>query len=122
MREGCRVLIVEDDDDVQRLLQTLVRHRCATIDVAADGERAIELLRANAYDIVVLDIMLPKKNGFEVAEFIKTMPSRPGVVVLSAIARYFRDRFPADAVVLQKPFDIKQFDDALEQVLPLTPQ
>ena len=120
MSGDCRLLIVEDDEDVRRLVQTILRTHCSTIDVAADGERAVELLASNAYDVVVLDIMLPKKNGFEVAEAIAAMAQPPGLVVLSAIARYFRDRFPAKTVILQKPFDIKQLEDAVREVRPVT--
>jgi DNA-binding response OmpR family regulator len=119
MPELGRVLLVEDDDSVQRLLQTILRTHCTAIDVAADGERALELINGNAYDVVVLDIMLPKKNGFEVAEAINAMPTPPGLVVLSAIARYFRDRFPIRTVVLQKPFDINQLEEAIREVRPI---
>lgn len=119
MSSDCRLLIVEDDEDVQRLVQTILRTHCSTIDIAGDGERAVELIETNPYDVVVLDIMLPKKNGFEVAEAIAAMAQPPGLVVLSAIARYFRDRFPAKTFVLQKPFDIKQLEDAVREVCPL---
>ncbi len=122
MPHSCRVLLVEDDDNIQRLLQTILRRHCSAIDVASDGERALELLALNTYDVVVLDIMLPKKNGFEVADAIAAMPSPPGVVVLSAIARYFRDRFPASTVVLQKPFDISQLEEAIREVTPANPR
>jgi len=116
MADSCHVLLVEDDDNIRRLLQTILRKQCSSIECASDGERALELLNGNTYDVVVLDIMLPKKNGFEVAEAIAAMPHPPGIVVLSAIARYFRDRFPAKTVVLQKPFDIGQLSAAIREV------
>ena len=120
MADECRVLVVEDDDNVRKLVQTILRTQCSAIEIAEDGERALEMLKSNAYDVVVLDIMLPKKNGFEVAEAIATMPQPPGLVVLSAIARYVRDRFPAKTVVLQKPFDINQLESALREARPVT--
>src|SRR5258708_2615392 len=59
----CAVLIVEDDDKLQDLLRTLIARHCTSVDVAADGERGIEMLRAGTYDAVIVDLMLPKKNG-----------------------------------------------------------
>lgn len=109
----CAALIVEDDDSVQRLLQAVLRKHCGSVDVAGDGEAAIALVRGGSYDVVLLDLMLPKANGFAVSEAIQSLERRPKVIVFSAIARHFPDRFPEDTLVLQKPFDI----DRLEEVL-----
>jgi len=109
----CAALIVEDDDSVQRLLQTILRKHCGSVDVAGDGEAAIEMVRSGSYDVVLLDLMLPKVNGFAVSEAIQSLPTRPKVIVLSAISRYFADRFPDDTLVLQKPFDIDRIEELL---------
>jgi DNA-binding response OmpR family regulator len=106
-------LIVEDDDAVQQLLHVILRRHCKIVDCAGDGQRAIEMLHDRNYDVVLLDLMLPKMNGFEVAESIRKLANPPKVIVLSAVSRFFRDRFPPDAVVLQKPFDVEQLDDVL---------
>lgn len=113
MAKCATALVVEDEDSVQRLLQAIVRRHCDMVDVAGDGQTAIDMVRQRDYDIVVLDLMLPKMNGFEVSAAIQTLPRRPKVIVLSAIARYFGDRFPEDTVVLQKPFELER----LEQVI-----
>lgn len=110
----CAALIVEDDESVQRLLEVLLRKHCSEVDLAADGEAAIAMVRDGSYDIVLLDLMLPKVNGLAVSEAIEALPTRPKVIVLSAISRYFDDRFPADTVVLQKPFDIDKVEDLLQ--------
>lgn len=112
----CAALIVEDEEHLQHLLTTIVRRHCSPVHVAGDGEQAIEMLRSGTYDVVLLDLMLPKVNGFAVSEVIQQMPIRPRVIVLSAISRYFTDRFPAETVVLQKPFDV----DRLEEVIRTT--
>ena len=109
----CAALIVEDDESVQRLLQAVVRKHCGSVELAADGEAAIAMVRDGSYDLVLLDLMLPKVNGFAVSEAIQALPTRPKVIVLSAISRYFADRFPADTLVLQKPFDIDKIEDVL---------
>ena len=80
---------------------------------AADGEAAIAMVRDGSYDLVLLDLMLPKANGLAVSEAIQALPVKPKVIVLSAISRYFADRFPEDTLVLQKPFDINRIEDVL---------
>ncbi len=107
------VLIVEDDENVRSLLTALARKYNMKIDSAADGAEALQFLHQNAYDVVLLDIMLPKINGLEVAEVIRTMSYRPRLVVLSAISRYFKDHFGEDVLVLQKPFDINRVEEIL---------
>jgi DNA-binding response OmpR family regulator len=112
----CVVLVVEDDHDVQELLKATLRKTCTTIDVADDGERAVEMLRSGFYDVVILDLMLPRLNGLGVLEAIQSLARPPKVIVLSAISRYFADRMPADTIVLQKPFDIDRIDEALRSL------
>jgi CheY-like chemotaxis protein len=111
MREP-RLLVIEDDPDVQALLATVAKRRHVTVDRASDGEEAIRLLETNAYDVVVLDLMLPKVNGFRVAEVVRHLERKPRLILFSAISRYFADQFP-EAVILQKPFDIGRVEDIL---------
>jgi DNA-binding response OmpR family regulator len=109
----CAALIVEDDESVQSLLQVVLRKHCTSVDLAGDGEAAIAMVRSASYDLVLLDLMLPKVNGLAVSEAIQALPTKPKVIVLSAISRYFADRFPEDTLVLQKPFDIDKIEDVI---------
>lgn len=109
----CAVLIVEDEQSVQQLLQAILRRHCSSVDTASDGEEAMRLLDEREFDVVVLDLMLPKANGFQVAEKIRALPKPPRIIVLSAISRHFRDRFPEGTIVLQKPFELHMLEEAL---------
>lgn len=111
-----RLLIVEDDPDLRQLMRAMLKKDVSRIDEAADGETAVEKLESTPYDLVVLDIMLPQKNGFEVAERIKTLSPRPRVIVVSAIARYYDDRFEHGTGILQKPFTADALREAIEQI------
>ena len=113
---SCSVLIVEDDEKLQEVLRAILARHATSVDVALDGERAIEMLQGRAYDVVVLDLMLPKRNGFLVAEAIATLEQQPRLIVLSALSRYFHDRFPAGTVVLQKPHGIDQLTEVMRGV------
>ncbi len=114
--KNCAALIVEDDANVQQLLHAMLRKYCTSVATASDGEQAIELLRRESFDVVLLDLMLPKVNGLAVSEVIQTLPTRPRVIVLSAISRYFVDRLPRDTVILQKPFEIDRVVDVLKAI------
>ena len=109
-------LIVEDDDAVQYLLRRALQKHCNLVDTASDGEQAVEMLRQKTYDLVMLDLMLPKVDGFSVAEKIGSLPAPPQVIVLSAIARYDTARLPAGTIVLQKPFDVSRLDDVISKL------
>lgn len=108
------ILVVEDDPDVRQLVHTLLRRSGYQIDEAVDGEEAIAKLSARRYHVVLLDVMLPRHNGFEVYETIRALTPQPRVIVLSAIARYVGDRFDDDVIVLQKPFTFEELQNALE--------
>lgn len=110
---SCALLVVEDDENVRSLLIALGQKYCRLIHSAADGVEALQYLRQNTYDVVLLDIMLPKVNGLEVAEVIRTLEQPPKLVVLSAISRYFKDHFGEDVTVLQKPFDLSRVEEIL---------
>ncbi len=113
MEMANRVLLVEDDENIQQLLSIYIRRTGASLDVASDGVHAIELLRATSYDLIFLDIMLPRMNGFEVAEEVVRSHPQTKLVVVSAIALYFEHRFPAGTIILQKPFDLNDVEAIL---------
>ena len=73
-----RILVVEDEEKISRFLRDAFEAEFFAVDVAEDGERGSYFARTNEYDIVVLDNMLPKKDGLQVCREIresgKTMP------------------------------------------------
>lgn len=111
----CAALIIEDDEELRRLLLRILGQHCTSVEVSGDGESAIEMLSGGSFDLVLLDLMLPKRNGFEVFQVIQNLPQPPRVIVLSAISRHFIDRFPEEIVVLQKPFDLDRLQTVLSE-------
>ena len=65
-----KILIIEDDKNIQRLLALELRHKNYSVDSAYDGQQGIEIFSKNSYDVVLLDLMLPKKSGKEVCQEI----------------------------------------------------
>ncbi len=81
-----RILVVDDEEDILKLVEyNLVRHGCRVTCVAS-GEAALQSVREAAPDLVLLDLMLPGVDGFEVCRTLKSDPGTSGipVVILSA--------------------------------------
>jgi two-component system OmpR family response regulator len=77
------VLLVDDDVDLSEMLKEYLRHEGFEVDIAHDGERGAERALAGAYDIAVLDVMMPGINGIEVLRRIRAT-SRLPVLMLTA--------------------------------------
>ncbi|HEU4523230.1 MAG TPA: response regulator [Thermoanaerobaculia bacterium] len=105
-----RVLVADDDQSIRQLLGTIIRREDLSVDLAADGAEAIDLLKQREYPVILLDLMMPRTDGFGVIRWLKEHPpvQKPVIIVISAYAdQKFKD-VDADLVsgVLRKPFDI----------------
>lgn len=79
-----RILIVEDEEGIATFLKAGLESEYFAVDVAEDGEKGSYLARTNDYDIIILDNMLPKKNGDEVCEDIRKHGKNTPIIMLSA--------------------------------------
>ena len=79
-----RVLVVEDDASIALGLRINLEAEGYLVSVAEDGEQGLELVRGEAPDLVILDLMLPRMNGFEVLNTIRREGRRMPVIILSA--------------------------------------
>lgn len=77
-----RILVVEDEENISKLINDTLNLSGYEVECAFDGEEAIEKIKDNKYDLILLDIMLPKLDGFEVMERIKT--KKIPIIFLSA--------------------------------------
>ena len=78
------ILIVEDDMDIQELLQEFLQEAGYKADIAGDGVEAVDRFANNPYDLILLDIMLPKIDGFTVCELIRKQSQVP-IIMLTAL-------------------------------------
>jgi len=69
-----KILLVEDDPFLSSLLRNRLQKENLQVDYAGDGEEALNFLKSGSPDLILLDIILPKKSGFEVMEEIKKIP------------------------------------------------
>ncbi len=80
-----RLLLVEDEENIAMPLRTGLEAECFVIDVAADGERGSFLARTNEYDVIILDNMLPKKNGRLICQEIRQDGKTVPILILSVL-------------------------------------
>jgi len=79
-----RILVVEDDESIQLGLRMNLENEGHEVAVAEDGELGLELIKTELWDLVILDIMLPKLNGYELLTTLRRLDIRTPVLVISA--------------------------------------
>ncbi|MDD8025402.1 MAG: response regulator transcription factor [Acidobacteriota bacterium] len=79
-----RILVVEDDRKVGGFLQKGLREEQYAVDLARDGEEASDLAASNDYDVLILDVMLPKKDGFAVCRELRAAGIGTPILMLTA--------------------------------------
>ena len=104
-----RVLVVDDDENTRSLLVSLIRQRGLTVDEAADGGEALDCLRQHEYAVVLLDLLMPRADGFAVLEAMKNeeVSSPPVMLVVTGADRSVVDRLDSQRIhgIVRKPFD-----------------
>ena len=128
---GKKVLLVDDDRDILSAMQTALSDLGPEILIAGDGNSAIEQATTVHPDLVVLDMMLPKRSGFLVMENLKKGKKRtdpPRVIMITgnqgARHKIYAESLGVD-VYLNKPFRMERLLDAVRKLLgapPATPQ
>lgn len=112
-----RILVVDDDDAIRALLLTVLRRRGFKVDIAHDGSEAIERCQQCRYALVLLDLMMPVKSGYEVLEHLTQLADRPLVIVLTAGPAPKQLNPEVVAGTLRKPFDLDLLLDAIRGCL-----
>lgn len=79
-----RILVVEDERHVAASIATALTEEGFAVDLASDGERALGLVDLHSYDVIVLDIMLPRVDGMAVCRRIRLAGHRTSILILSA--------------------------------------
>jgi DNA-binding response OmpR family regulator len=84
--ENKRILVVDDDQDILTTIQAVFEPTGAQIDIANNGNKAVELAEKNSPDLIILDMMLPGRSGFLVLEKVKAKKPRnekPFVIMIT---------------------------------------
>lgn len=82
-----RILIAEDERDLNRILTERLTEEHYSVDSCYDGEEALEYISGAEYDVLILDIMMPKKDGLEVLKRVRRRNQHVPVLLLTALGR-----------------------------------
>lgn len=80
-----RLLLVEDEADTAAMLAKGLRERSYAVDLASDGNTGIEKASVNPYDLILLDVMLPGLNGFEICQQLRAAGFSVPILMLTAL-------------------------------------
>lgn len=111
MTEMKRILIVDDDDEIRELLEFDISHSGYFVDTASDGKEGLQKALNNSYDLILLDVMMPKMNGFDVCKNIRQAKLSIPILMLTAKGTINDKTIGFDCGAddyLVKPFDIQE--------------
>ncbi len=128
-----KVLLVEDDDSVRQLLSESLQSRTVvSVDTARDGVEALHQISTTRYDVVILDVMMPKMSGIDFLDSLKALTSDPSVksmerppaviVITGASDAALPDsaierRYPqVIRAVFRKPLDVERLGSCVERL------
>ncbi|HXA20426.1 MAG TPA: response regulator [Thermoanaerobaculia bacterium] len=108
-----RALIIDDDDPIRTMLSMIVRHQGISVDTARDGGEAIESLDRDGYNLVVLDLMMPRVDGYAVLAHMRAHQPEllPCTILATAVPERELQQDAQDDVYMvhTKPFDMQRF-------------
>ena len=116
------IVVVDDDPEIVGMLSARLSSRGYQVATASDGNAALELCRRLLPELVLLDVMMPGKSGWEVARALKTDPvtAKIKIVIVTAIGEQVNDAtspiYGADAHV-DKPFEFDKLERLISKLL-----
>jgi len=87
MANSKHILIVEDERPLAHALELKLQHEGFAVQTADNGQAGLELIKSGNFDVVLLDIMMPVMDGFQVLETLKDMENKPVFFVLSNLSQ-----------------------------------
>lgn len=108
-----KILLVEDEEELAGIVARGLRKCGYAVDAAYDGEEALDYYRLNVYDVIILDLNLPKKDGLAVLQSIRQRDKRMKILILSARSAIEDRVLGLDSGAndyLTKPFDFLELE------------
>ncbi len=92
MLEGLKILVAEDNELNQKIAGFILLKQSAKVDAALNGREAVEFLKKNDYDIILMDVHMPEMDGFKATDYIrKTMKNN--VPIIGVTASYWQEEY-----------------------------
>jgi len=121
MAAETRILVVDDEEDIRSLCRTVLEEAGYTVRTAGDGQEALDMLAQERADLVLLDIMMPLRNGLSTAEAMQADPALRNIpIVVMSAAGNLQGLAPAvirlSSALLAKPFDMDRLLEVVERL------
>jgi len=118
-----KILIAEDENAIGKALQLKLEHLGFDVEIAANGEEALTALKKTKFDLMLLDIMMPKIDGFGVLAGLKELDYKPIIFISSNLSQQSdRDKavnLGADDFLVKSDVSLKEIVDKVKQALNL---
>lgn len=117
-----KILIADDEPNIVISLEYLMKREGYTVSVARDGQEALDAVTADLPDLILLDVMMPRKTGFEVCQDLRARPECANlhIVMLTAKGRdtdVAKGQALGASAYMTKPFSTKELVDKVRQLL-----
>ncbi|KAB2924841.1 MAG: response regulator [Bacteroidetes bacterium] len=120
MAQPFNILVVDDEDALRNVLSSELQSEGYSVVSAADGDEAISILQQKSFDLVLLDIKMPRVDGFEVLRFIKERYANTKVIMLTGFAdlkNAIESKKLGAEDFVSKPYDLVDLLTTIERVL-----
>lgn len=113
-----RVLVVDDEPSIRILVTRALEKRGFEVDSATDGVQALQMLSEREYDLLVLDLMMPRLGGLGVLEQLPENDAAPRILIMTAASPSVLYQIPSERVhgIITKPFDLNSLIRSAEEL------
>lgn len=113
-----RVLVVDDEPSIRLLVARALEKRGFEVDSATDGVEALQKLAERPYDLLVLDLMMPRLDGLGVIEQLPENRTIPKILIMTAASPSVFQQIPRERVdgIISKPFELTSLIESAEKL------
>ncbi len=109
-----KILLVDDSEVICEIIKMNLENEGYKVDIAFDGEEALDLIKKNLYDLVVADLVMPKVDGWQLCHHLKAGSRKIPIIAISMLDEVEDDDFDA---FLLKPFEFRQLISEVRRLL-----
>ena len=121
-----KILVIDDDEQIRKLLYRVMEQAGFEVQVAADGRKGLSLFEESFYDLVITDLIMPEQEGIETITFLRKNYPQVKIIAISGGGRIGPETYLPLALELganaayAKPFSIDQITNAVKELLDVT--